>query len=467
MSYCPHTDKEIEEMLRVIGADSINELFSDIPAGLKVRRWKSRPGGCNIAAAVADGGLRAGELEIENGKSEFEVMDELGKLSANCQTGGISFMGGGFYDHFIPAAVDALSQLSGFLTSYTPYQSECSQGTLQALYEYQTAVCRLTGLDGANASVYDGGTALAEGIMMAVRKTGRKKIVIDGCVNPLYRDIVKTYFSGQNFEVLEIAPDGCAMAREKFIKAIDNNTAAAVIQNPNFFGTADDYSDVTSAAHSAGALAVGSFYPVAMAVLKTPVETGFDIATGEGQSLGMPLSFGGPYLGYIAASSPCLRNLPGRIAGATCDSEGRRGFVLTLQAREQHIRRERASSNICSNQNLCAIRALIYLSLVGKDGFRAIAALSRDKSEYAKELIGDIPSVKIKNGEATFNEFVFETDLPADTVLEAMAKFGIDAGIGLGGFYEGFEKSILISFTEKNRKEDIDFFAKVLKGTLS
>ncbi|MEA2081266.1 MAG: aminomethyl-transferring glycine dehydrogenase subunit GcvPA [Elusimicrobiota bacterium] len=444
MSYCPHTDKEIEKMLRVIGADSVPDLFSDIPDD-----------------------LRAGELALENGKSEFEVMGKLEKLSANCSAGRISFTGGGFYDHFIPSAVDALSQMSGFLTSYTPYQSECSQGTLQALYEYQTAICRLTGLDGANASVYDGGTALAEGIMMAARKTMRKKIVIDACVNPLYRDIVKTYFSGQGFEILEIAPDGCAVDREKFIKAIDDNTAAVVIQNPNFFGTVDDYSDITAAAHSAGAQAVGSFYPVAMALLKTPAETGFDIATGEGQSLGMPLSFGGPYLGYVAATSACLRNLPGRIVGATCDSEGRRGFVLTLQAREQHIRRERASSNICSNQNLCAIRALIYLSLAGKKGFREVAELSRDKSEYAKELIGKIPSIKIKNTAPTFNEFVFETDLPADTVLEAMSKSGIDAGIALGGFYKGFEKSVLISFTEKSRKEDIDFFARELENFLT
>ena len=444
MSYCPHTDKEIKGMLRVIGAKTVENLFSDIPAG-----------------------LRAGELGLEKGKNEFEVMEELSKLSANCQVDKISFTGGGFYDHFIPSAVDALSQMSGFLTSYTPYQSECSQGTLQALYEYQTAVCRLTGLDGANASVYDGGTALAEGIMMATRKTSRKKIVIDGCVNPLYRNIVNTYFSGQKFEVIEITPDGCGMDREKFIKAIDGNTAAVVIQNPNFFGTVDDYADITSAAHGVGALAVGSFYPVAMALLKTPAETGFDIATGEGQSLGMPLSFGGPYLGYIAASSACLRSLPGRIVGATCDSGGRRGFVLTLQAREQHIRRERASSNICSNQNLCAIRALIYLSLVGKKGFREVAELSRDKSEYAKELIGNINAVKIKNSAPTFNEFVFETDLPADMILEAMSKSGIAAGIAPGGFYEGFKKSVLISFTEKNKKEDIDFLAQELAKFLT
>ncbi|MBA3066784.1 aminomethyl-transferring glycine dehydrogenase subunit GcvPA [bacterium] len=444
MSYCPHTDKEIEKMLRVIGADSVDELFSDIAPA-----------------------LRSGELKLEKGKSEFEVMGALEKLSSNCRPAGISFMGGGFYDHFIPSAVNALSQLPEFLTAYTPYQSECSQGTLQIIYEYQTAVCRLTGLDGANASVYDGGTALAEAIMMAVRKTGRKKIVIDGGVNPLYKDIIKTYFSGAEFSLIEIASEGCCMARKKFKEALDGDTAAAVIQNPNFFGTVDDYSDVTASAHSAGAAAVGSFYPVALAILKTPAEMGFDIASGSGQSLGIPLSFGGPYLGFLAASTAYLRNLPGRITGAAFDSAGRRGFVLTLQEREQHIRRERASSNICSNQNLCALRALIYLSLVGKDGFREIAALSRDKSEYAKELIGKIPSVKIKNTAATFNEFVFETDFPAETLLGAMAESGIDAGIDLGGFYEGFEKSVLISFTEKNKKEDIDFFARTLAKFLS
>ncbi|MDO9513917.1 MAG: aminomethyl-transferring glycine dehydrogenase subunit GcvPA [Elusimicrobiota bacterium] len=443
MSYCPHSDKEIKEMLDVCGVSSVEELFSDIAPD-----------------------LRPGKLSIEKGKSEFELMREMERLAARCPAPGISFTGGGFYDHFIPSAVDALSQMSGFLTSYTPYQSECSQGTLQALYEYQTAVCRLTGMDASNASVYDGGTALTEGIMMAARKTGRRKIVIDACVNPLYRDIVRTYFGGNDFDVVQIPPLNCGMDRDRFKAALDGGTAAAVIQNPNFFGTADDYSDVVKAAHSAGALAVGSFYPVALALLKSPGEAGFDIATGEGQSLGMPLSFGGPYLGYIASSAALARNLPGRIAGATTDEKGRGGFVLTLQAREQHIRRERASSNICSNQNLCALRALIYLSLLGKNGLAEIASLCRDKSEYAKELLAEIPGLKIKNKSATFNEFVFETDFPARTLLDGMAKQGIAGGIDLGAFYKEHGKSVLISFTEKNRKEDIDLFAGKLKEFL-
>jgi len=430
-------------MLDACGVSGVEDLFADIPAD-----------------------LRAGELALEKGKSEFELMREMEKLAANCPTPGISFTGGGFYDHFIPSAVDALSQMGGFLTAYTPYQSECSQGTLQALYEYQTSICRLTGMAAANASVYDGGTALAEGTMMAARKTGRGKIVIDGCLNPLYRDIVKTYFSSGDFEIVEIAPLNCALDREKFKAELAGGAAAAVLQNPNFFGTVDDYSDVVKAAHSAGALAVGSFYPVAAALLKSPADTGFDIATGEGQSLGIRLSFGGPYLGYMAATSGLARNLPGRIAGATNDEKGRRGFVLTLQAREQHIRRERASSNICSNQNLCALRALIYLSLVGKKGLREVASLSRDKSEYAKERLGAIGGVTIKNNAPTFNEFVFDTAVPGTALLDAMAERGIAAGVALGAFYEGCEKSVLISFTEKSRKEDIDLFAEKLEEFL-
>ena len=326
-------------MLSSIGVKSIDELFSDI-------RFPLRPRSFNLP----------------QGKSEFEVTGYLKDLAAKNATDLICFVGAGFYDHYIPSVVDHLSSRSEFYTAYTPYQPECSQGTLQAIYEYQSAICRLTGMEIANASLYDGGTALYEAMMMARRATGRNRVLVDNAVSPIYRTILYSYTKNLNIEFVEIPVSHGQTDREAIKKHLDDKVACIILQNPNFFGAIDDHSDIASEAHRVGALVVESAYPIALGLLKTPGEMGADIVTGEGQSLGLPLSFGGPYLGFMATKKEFARKMPGRIVGATTDKEGRPGFVLTLQAREQHIRREKATSNICSNEALCAMRAVIYLS---------------------------------------------------------------------------------------------------------
>nr|HPM43637.1 aminomethyl-transferring glycine dehydrogenase subunit GcvPA [Candidatus Omnitrophota bacterium] len=325
MNYVPHTDGDRAEMLKTIGLKSMDDLFIDISPELRPKSF-----------------------DIPEGRSEFEVTKFIQKLASRNSTHLINFVGAGFYDHYIPAAVDALASRSEFYTAYTPYQPEAAQGWLQAIYEYQTAICELTGLDVSNASLYDGGTALYEAAMMAVRLTGRNKIIVDQGVNLIYRTMLYTYTSNLSVDFVETHVSHGQSTRDEIFKYLDDKTAAVIVQNPNFFGAIDDYTDIVEKAHSVGALAIQSSYPISMGMLKTPGEMGFDIATGEGQSLGIPLSFGGPYLGFMAARKDHVRQMPGRIAGATVDKDGNRGFVLTLQTREQHIRREKATSNICS-----------------------------------------------------------------------------------------------------------------------
>ena len=370
--YTPHTKEDTKAMLKTIGVASIEDLFRDIKPAYRPKSFK-----------------------IPKGKSELEVLEHFKKLSSSNCSSMVKFLGAGFYDHYIPSVVDALSGRSEFYTAYTPYQPECSQGTLQAIYEYQSAVCALTGMDIANASLYEGGTALYEAAMMAIRTTGRNKVVVDGGVNPIYRKILYAYTSNLSIEFKEIPVSHGQSTRKEMFKYFDNKTAAVILQNPNFFGAVDDHTDIIEKAHSVGALAVESVYPISLGVLKTPREMGADIVTGEGQSLGMPLSFGGPYLGFMAVKKELARKMPGRIAGATVDKEGRKGFVLTLQAREQHIRREKAMSNICSNEALCAMRAIIYLSSLGKEGLRELAELNRAKAEFAKGLLNKIKGVEV------------------------------------------------------------------------
>ncbi|MEA3306070.1 MAG: aminomethyl-transferring glycine dehydrogenase subunit GcvPA, partial [Candidatus Omnitrophota bacterium] len=330
--YTPNTKEEIKEMLKAIGAGSMKSLFKDIKPSYGPKSFA-----------------------LPKGKSEMEVLSYFKKLSSlNC-SGIIKFLGCGFYDHYIPSVVDALSGRAEFYTAYTPYQPECSQGTLQAIYEYQSAVCALTGMDIANASLYEGGTALYEAAMMAIRITGRNKIIVDGGVNPIYRKILYAYTNNLSIDFAEIPVSHGRPAREEIFKHIDDKTAGVILQNPNFFGAIDDHTGIIEKAHFAGALAIESVYPISLGMLKSPGEMKADIVTGEGQSMGMPLSFGGPYLGFIAAKKEYARKMPGRIAGSTVDKNGRRGFVLTLQAREQHIRREKATSNICTNEALCAM----------------------------------------------------------------------------------------------------------------
>ncbi len=443
MSYVPHTDEEIKQMLEAIGVSSIDELFKDIPQSLRTKSFN-----------------------IPSGKSEFEVTQKLRHLSTKNATGLVNFVGAGFYDHIIPAAVDAIASRSEFYTAYTPYQPECSQGWLQAIYEYQSMVCELTGLDVSNASLYDGGTALYEAAMMAIRLTGRNKIIMDSGVNLIYRTMLYTYTSNLSIEFVEIPVVHGKSSRDELFKHLDDKTAAVIIQNPNFFGVVDDYSDVVERVHKFGSLAIASVYPVSLGMLKSPGEMGFDIATGEGQSLGIPLSFGGPYLGFMSARKELVRQMPGRIVGATVDSEGKRGFVLTLQTREQHIRRERATSNICSNEALCALRAAIFVALLGKDGLGELAQNNYQRAEFAKEKLSGISGVEVKRSSSTFNEFTVMLPRPADEIVHRMIDKGFACGFPLGRFYKGMDNYLLIAVTEKRTKEEIQSLAASLGAVL-
>ncbi|MBI3617508.1 MAG: aminomethyl-transferring glycine dehydrogenase subunit GcvPA [Candidatus Omnitrophica bacterium] len=430
-------------MLKTIGVSSIDELFADIKRSHAPKSFN-----------------------IPSGKSEFEVTEHLSRLAAKNAAGLIPFIGGGYYDHFIPAAVTALISRGEFATAYTPYQPECSQGTLQALYEYQSAICTLTGMEVANASLYDGGTALYEAAMMAARLTGRHKIIMDGGVSPIYRKILKTYTSNLHYEFTETPVVHGQSDRPQIRKLLDNDTAAVILQNPNFFGAIDDHADIVIKAHEQGALVIESVYPLSLGILKTPGEMGADIATGEGQSLGLPLNFGGPYLGIIATRKKFIRAMPGRIVGQTVDKNGKRCFVNTLQAREQHIRREKAASNICTNVSLCAVQSLIYMSLLGKEGLKELAQLNLDKAEFARQEIEKIPCVAVKRSSPTFNEFTVVLPKDASQVVEAMITKGFAAGFPLGRYYPGMENYMIVAVTEKRTKEEILAYAKALREVI-
>jgi len=443
MGYCPNTPEEIREMLVVIGAGSVEDLFSPIPEA-----------------------LRAKSFELPAGMSEFELM---GIMREKATTGGseiVPFIGGGIYDHIIPAAVDHLAGRAEFYTAYTPYQPECSQGTLQALYEYQSAICRLTGLEASNASLYDGGTAVAEAALMALRITGRNAIVLDASVNPLHREVVCGYLASLSAGVCQVPPAGCESDLELLMGSITSETAAVIVQNPNFFGSVADFTALAAKAHEQGALLIVTCYPVALGLVKSPGEMGADIAVGEGQSLGNTLSFGGPYFGFIATRKRFIRNLPGRIVGETVDKEGRCGYVLTLQAREQHIKRHKATSNICSNQSLCALRGLIFAAALGKQGFEDLATLNFDKAQYAKGLFSALKGVSVLNAGATFNEFTLALPKPAAQVVTRLLDAGVAAGVPLGGYYPGLEHAIVVTVTEKRTKAEIDQLAGLLEEAL-
>jgi glycine dehydrogenase subunit 1 len=444
MPFISNTGRERRKMLDEIGAESVEELFSDIPPEIP----------------------RA-DLKIPPGKSELEVRKHLRALAEKNSSDLVCFLGAGFYDHYIPSAVSAVESRSEFYTAYTPYQAEASQGTLQAMYEYQTGICELTGLEVSNASLYDGGTAIYEAVMMSIRITGRRKVVMGKGMNPIYREMVNTYTKNLDvgFEEADISPDGRA-DRDKISKLIDDETACVILQNPNFFGCVDDFSDIAGTAHENGALLVVSCYPVSLGILKPPGEMGADIAVGEAQSLGLGLYFGGPYLGFMAAKEKYVRQMPGRIAGLTLDSEGRPGFVLTLQTREQHIRRARATSNICSNEALCALSASCYMALLGKRGIRELAGLCGHKAGYALERLCSIPGVRKKFSAPVFNEFVLELPAEAGAVIGKLIEKGIAAGFPLGYYYPGMKNCMLVALTEKRTREEIGCLAEALEAVL-
>ena len=442
--YITNTPQEVKQMLNDIGVENIDALFADIAP---LHRPKS--------------------FNLPQGLSEYEVVRHVTALSLKNNVHVVPFIGGGYYDHYIPLAVPSLTSRGEFYTAYTPYQPECSQGTLQALFEYQSSMCALTGMEVSNASLYDGGTALYEAMMMAIRITGRNKVIMDGGVSPIYRKILKTYTHHLSYQ-FEVTPVVHGQSsREEIYRLLGTDTAAVILQNPNFFGAIDDFTDIIEKAHKVGALVIVSVYPISLGLLKTPADMGADIVTGEGQSLGLPLNFGGPYLGFMCARKKYIRKMPGRIVGETVDSKGRRCFVNTLQAREQHIRREKATSNICTNVSLCALQAAIFMAAVGKNGLKEMAQLNLDKAEYAKQLLSKIKGVEVKRSAPTFNEFTVHLPKDASEVVAAMMKKGFAAGFPLGRYYPGMERYLLVAVTEKRTKQEIERYAKALEDVIS
>jgi glycine dehydrogenase subunit 1 len=446
MRYIPHTEEDIRQMLGAVGVGAVEELFAGIPAAVRLQR----------------------PLSVPSPASESELLRELSRLAARNATASshLSFLGGGAYNHFIPAVVDQLISRSEFYTAYTPYQPEISQGTLQAIFEYQTLICQLTGMDAANASMYDGASACAEAVLMAVRVTRRRKVLQSAALHPEYRSTVATYCRYLELELVEVpfAADGRTDLAE-VERLLDRETAAVVAGYPNFFGVVENLSALSAAAHAAGAQLVAAVAePISLGLLKSPGELGADIVAGEGQSFGIPISFGGPYLGFFAARQKDLRAMPGRLVGETVDREGRRGFVLTLATREQHIRREKATSNICSNEGLCALMATVYLALLGKQGLREVAQQNLAKAEYAKKRIATIPGFSLPFAAPTFNEFVVECLEGADVVLARLEEQGILGGIPLSRFYGRMASRLLVCVTEQNSREEIDALAAALEG---
>lgn len=433
MPYTPHTNEQIKEMLDVIGIENESDLFSSVPEELHISG-----------------------INLPEGLDEYTTFEKFKSIAAQNVTNKTIFMGGGYYDHIVPSAVDALAGRSEFYTSYTPYQAEASQGTLQVLYEYQSMICELSGMDVSNASMYDGASALAESALMAVRITKRNKILIDAGINPTYIKVVQTYLSFRDieFEIIDIAD--LKTNTQAVLDKIDDTVAGYLFQNPNFFGTIDDFSAIIEKLHAHKSLAVVSAYPISLGMLKDPGEMGADIFCADGQCLGNYLNFGGPTFGMIATKEEYIRNLPGRIIGRTLDKDGNELFVLTMQAREQHIRRQRATSNICSNQNLVAVRSTVFMSILGEDGLSEIADTCFTKATYLKEELAKIDKVQILNEEDTFNEFVISTPLSSGALLDSLREKGFYAGINLENIDATRKNQVLVTVTEKRTKEQMD-----------
>jgi glycine cleavage system P protein (glycine dehydrogenase) subunit 1 len=442
VAYLDNTPEQQREMLATIGAASIEELFAQIPADLQLKR----------------------PLDMPPALSEMELQTALGNLAKqNSQRQGTCFLGGGCYDHFIPAAVDAIASRSEFYTAYTPYQAEASQGSLQAFYEFQTLVCQLTGMEVSNASLYEGGTSVSEAAFMAMRVTGRyKKVVLLGSVHPEYRAVVDTYFSDLDCEAVVVpTPNGTAdLAAVR--EALDDQTACLVIQQPNFFGCLEDARELVEAAHEVGALAVVCCDPISLGMLVRPGEYGADIVVAEGQSLGTPLQYGGPFLGILACRQKFMRKMPGRLIGETTDRDGRPCFVLNLQAREQHIRRDKATSNICTNQGLIALRATAYMALLGKQGLGEVAELSCRKAHYVAERLTAIDGFSLAYDRPFFKEFTLRCENGAAKALDKAAQAGFDIGPLLSQFDANNQSDLLVATTECRTRQEIDALADAL-----
>lgn len=443
--YISNTPEDEQMMLEAIGLNSVDELFDDIPKEVALNR----------------------DFELPKSKSELEVRAYLTEMSRkNCSLDDLTcFLGAGAYDHYTPSIVNHIISRSEFYTSYTPYQPEISQGTLQYLFEYQTLICNLTGMDVSNASLYDGGTAIAEAALMAAAVTRKKEIIISKTVRPESRKILKTYAHIQDLRVIEVDMKDGVTDLEKLDSLINENTATVIMQSPNFFGLIEDIEETAKITHKTKKTAlITSVDPISLGILKRPGDLGADIVVGEGQSMGIPLSFGGPYLGFIATSKDYMRKLPGRIVGQTEDLDGKRSFVLTLTAREQHIRREKATSNICSNQGLNTLAATIYMVTLGKEGLREVALQSTKKAHYALEKLTESGKYQKVFDKPFFKEFVVKSDIDPEKISSTLRSNNIIGGYDLGEDYPQYENAILYAVTEKRTKAEIDKLSSVLEG---
>jgi len=444
--YIPNTDEDRAQMLAEIGLSDIGELFADIPDEMRLGRT----------------------LNLPDSLSEPELaahMRSLARKNAHCEEK-ICFLGAGAYDHHIPAIVSYVTSKPEFYTAYTPYQAEISQGMLQAIFEYQTMICNLTGMDVSNASMYDGATALAEAALMAVRYTGRKRVLVSRGVHPEYRDVLRTYAKFNEIEVEEIALSGLKTDVAALAVSMANfDTAAVIVQNPNFFGYIEDLKGISEFAASKKTLSIACVDPISLGLLQPPGKCGVDIVAGDGQPLGNPMSFGGPALGFLAAKQEFLRKMPGRIVGQTTDGEGRRGFVLTLQAREQHIRREKAVSNICSNQALNALAATVYMSVMGPEGLREVADLCLQKSHYALDrLLATGKFEKVSNAPFLKEFTVKALNEPVSHINKRLLKHNIIGGLELERAYPELKDYWLVAVTEKRTKQEIDEMVRIAAG---
>jgi len=443
MPYFPITEEDEKKMLDAIGVRRFDELLAGIPAKL-----------LNPDIRLPE---PAGEMALTREIRELALADRTDPPR-------LSFLGAGIYEHFIPSAVDHLARRGEFFTAYTPYQPEASQGTLQAIFEFQTLLCRLTGLPVSTASHYDGATALAEAALLALRAGNRTKVLVAENLHPHMREVLRTYLAGLPAEILEIPFDTEGLLDRDFLdRELTVNTACVIAGFPNFFGIVEDYSALAAEAHANGALFIAAVNPMSLSFYLPPGEWGADIAVGEAQPLGIPMSLGGPGLGFFAARQELLRRLPGRIAGETRDSRGRRAFVLTLQAREQHIRREKATSNICSNQALMALRATIYLALLGEQGFRRVGEMNAANAAYLRGRIARIPGFAIPFEAPVFNEFAVQFPGGAQALMEKLLERGILGGVLLEKYHPRLKDSFLVAATETKTREDLDRFVRALE----
>ncbi|MEQ6000290.1 aminomethyl-transferring glycine dehydrogenase subunit GcvPA [Bacillus amyloliquefaciens] len=433
--YLPATEQDKKEMLKAIGAETIDELFADIPENVRFQK----------------------DYRIKQAKSETELTRELTKLAAKNKDAVTyaSFLGAGVYDHYQPVIVDHVISRSEFYTAYTPYQPEISQGELQAIFEFQTMICELTGMDIANSSMYDGGTALAEAAMLASGHTKKKKIVISAAVHPESRDVLKTYAKGQYIEVVEVPAKNGATDLEALEHAVCDETAAVIVQYPNFFGQIEPLKDIEPLAHKGNSQLIVSSNPLALGILRPPGAYGADIVVGDAQPFGIPAAFGGPHCGYFAVTKKLMRKVPGRLVGQTEDENGRRGFVLTLQAREQHIRRDKATSNICSNQALNALAASVAMTALGKNGVKDMARQNILKADYARRQ-AEKAGLHVAFDGPIFNEFAVRLNLPVKEANRRLLQDGIIGGYDLGLAYPELNQHMLIAVTELRTKEEID-----------